>query len=74
MYKNISPFISAYRKNYNTQHIMLRLVEEGRKKLGVGGVLMDLFKAFDYVHHDILLSRLAAYSVDESFLCYHRTT
>ena len=29
IYKNISPFISAYRKNYSTQHVMLRLLESG---------------------------------------------
>ena len=53
MYNNISPFISAYRKNYNTQHVMIRLLEEWRENLDksyvVGGVLMDLPKAFDCV-------------------------
>ena len=74
MYNNISPFISAYRKNYNTQHVMIRLLEEWRENLDknyvVGGVLIDLSKAFDCAHHDLLLSKLAAYGLDESFLCY----
>ena len=74
MYNNISPFISAYRKNYNTQHVMIRLFEECREHLDknhvVGGVLMDLFKTFDCFPHDLLPAKLAAIGVDESFLCY----
>ena len=31
---HLSPFISAYRKNYNTQHVLLRLLEEWREHLG----------------------------------------
>ena len=43
----MSPFISAYRKGYSTQHVLVRLVEEWQKYLDneyiVGGFLMDLF-------------------------------
>ena len=29
----LSPFISAYRTNYSSQHVIIRLIEEWRKKL-----------------------------------------
>ena len=31
--KYLSPFISAYRKGYSTQHVLTRLVEEWRERL-----------------------------------------
>ena len=55
-----SPFLSAYRENYNTQHVLIRLVEEWKKHLDndevVVGVLMDLSKAFDCISNDLLIA------------------
>ena len=49
-----SPQISAYRKNYNSKHILIRLIEEWREWLDkdfvVGAVMTDLPKAFDCIH------------------------
>ena len=74
LYNNISPFISAYRKNIISKNVMIRLLEEWRENLDkkhvVGGVLMDLSKAFDSISHGLLLAKLATYCADGSFLCY----
>ena len=68
------PFISAYIERYSTQHVLIRLIEEWRKYLDgdyiVGGVLMDLCKAFDCVSHDLLIAKLDSYGLDRNLLKY----
>ena len=70
--KYLSPFISAHRKGYSTQDVITRLVEEWRERLDnnyvVGAILMDLSKAFDCILHDLIITKLAAYGLDDSAL------
>ena len=70
----LSSFLSAYRKMYNTQHVLLRLIEEWKNKLDrnyvVGAILMDLSKAFDCIPHDLIIAKLAAYGFDPKSLEY----
>ena len=46
-------FVGAYRKQYSSQHILIRLTEEWKTQLDknkiVGAVLLDLPKAFDCI-------------------------
>ena len=70
--KYLSPFISAYRKGYSTQHVLTRLVEEWRERLDnnyiVSTILMDLSKAFDCISHDLIIAKLAACNTDDTAL------
>ena len=62
LFSTIEPFlptyVSAYRKHYNAQHLLLRLLEEWWEKLDnnffAGYVLMDFSKAFDCVPQSLL--------------------
>ena len=58
--KYLSPFISAYRKNYSTQQVLIHLLEEWREKLDenfiVGENLLEFYtntpKPFDCIPHN----------------------
>ena len=61
----LSKFVSAYRKSYTTNHVLIRLTENWKKSLDqkkfVGAVLMDLSKAFDAIPYDLLIAKMCTY-------------
>ena len=59
-------------KGYGCQTTLLKIIEDWKKALDqnkfVAAILMDLFKAFDCLPHDLLLLKLKSYCVAPSSL------
>ena len=60
----LSQFISPYRKNYSSCHVLIRLIENWKESLHKGFVtgtlLMDLSKALECIPHDLLVAKIHA--------------
>ena len=74
---HFSSFLTGFRKNHNTQHPLLNMIELGKEALDkgktVGAIFMDLFKAFDTLIHDLLMAKFEANGFSENSLNYIRS-
>ena len=56
MNDKLSPFLTDFRKNHNTQHFLSTMLEKWRNKLNkgkfIGVMFMNLSKAFDSINHN----------------------
>ena len=72
MTDNLSNYLCGFRKGFNTEDALLRLLENWRsyidRGLIVGTVLCDLSKAFDTLPHDLIIAKLAAYGMEPNAL------
>ena len=59
MEPKLSKYFAGFRRNHNTQHAILRMIESFRTLLNkgqeVGVIVMDLSKAFHTLNHKLLL-------------------
>ena len=68
----LRPYLCSYRKGFNTQHALFKLVENWRKSLDnkgfCGVILMDLSKGFHTLNQDLLIAKLHAYGFQHDAL------
>ena len=69
------PYLCGFRTGYNAQHALLRLKNKLNicldKREYIGMFMMDLFKAFDCIPHEILIAKLHGFSRDSLKLIYN---
>ena len=70
----LSVFISAYRKTYSSNHVLIRLIGNWKQSLDgkkfIAAVPMDLSKAFDCIPHELLIAKMHVYGFELNTLVF----
>ena len=65
----LSKYQCGFRRGYNAQHCLVKLIEKWKKSADNGGafgaLLTDLSKTFDCLPHEFLIVKLDAYDFDK---------
>ena len=74
MEPKLSKYLARFRRNHNTQHALLRMIESWRALLNkdqkVGEIIMNLSKEFDTQNHKLLLKKLRSYGFNKKSLSF----
>ena len=66
----LSMSLSAFRKQYSCETVLVRLIEDWKALLDrhqvIGAMLLDLSKAFDCLPHRLLIAKLKAYGFNDN--------
>ena len=58
----------GFRKRFDAQHYLVNIIEKWKETVdngrAFGALMADLSKAFDCLHHELLIARLGTYGVD----------
>ena len=64
----LSKYQCGFRKELNAQHCLVSMIEKWKESVdsgrAFGAFMTDLFKAFDCLHHELLIAKLNAYGFD----------
>ena len=76
MEPKLPKYLAVFRKNHNTQHALLKMIETWRympsKNNKVWAIVMDLSKAFDTPNY-ILFCKLKSYGFDKNALTFFQS-
>ena len=68
MSDKLSKYLTGFRKNHNTQHALLNMIENRKTNLNkankTGAIFMDLSKAVDTLDYSLLITKLEKYGFD----------